>query len=164
MSVHTTVTYIATCPHCGAALSPVAGHHSWAPWLCYACSRGWFVAELVHREGWDRVTASWHHDARRDLEALVHKELHEAHERGSSLRHDQVTILALEVLEALATRWDLSTLASLLATIATATTTGELSVAVMQAETELNTLLAKIGVELELLKLLVAEAQRRAVI
>lgn len=128
--------------------------------MCYACSRGWFVAELGAAGGWDRVTASWQHHARRVLEPLVRDELAVARRRGSSLRPDQVAVLPADVLRGLVLRWQLASVASLLAAVNTA----PLSVAVMDAESELAALVAQVGVERELLELLVAEAQRRGVI
>lgn len=106
------------------------------------------------------MTASWQHHARRVLEPLVRDELAVARRRGSSLRPDQVTVLPADVLRGLVLRWQLASVASLLAAVNTA----PLSVAVMDAESELAALVAQVGVERELLELLVAEAQRRGVI
>jgi hypothetical protein len=46
-----------TCPHDGEALEPLDGDGETAPFLCRACSRGWWPSQLTPsaRALWDRA-------------------------------------------------------------------------------------------------------------
>lgn len=97
-----------TCPHCGHALVPVALGPETAPWLCSAstggCSTGWFHAQLT-QEG----RATWRpeyqdHGYAHHIHEAMQAERDEAHERGTSARHDQIALLHPDIRAELATR------------------------------------------------------------
>jgi hypothetical protein len=47
------------CPNCGNQLTSVDLNADTPPWLCKACSRGWWNAEIEAGELWDPDTRSW---------------------------------------------------------------------------------------------------------
>lgn len=99
-----TASYALTCPHCGGRLEPVAQGPECPPWLCRACRQGWWVAELTP----EARDAYRHH--RRDfrphkpVRVAVFAERELAHQRGTSLREDQLGIVAPSTLAALGGR------------------------------------------------------------
>lgn len=89
-----------TCPGCGGALRVVVGPSDWTPWACDECTRGWFVAELDARDGWDPASRSMAGGERERRKVEV--EYDAAHERGTSLREDQVDQADVTSIEAMA--------------------------------------------------------------
>lgn len=99
-----TTTYTATCPCCGQQLAPVAQGPAAAPWLCAACCRGWWAAELtpdaraIYRPERDDFRPH------KDVRAAVATEAQLAIQRGSSLRSDQLSLVPPATLQAVAGR------------------------------------------------------------
>lgn len=102
---------MSVCPNCGRSLVPVALDPQSAPWMCPSaggCGRGWWAREIAP----DAASAwrSAQHDfgfgvfaqtLRRDVKA----EHAAAHERGVSVREDQLPLLDPAALAALLAVW-----------------------------------------------------------
>ena len=95
-------SYAITCPHCGTTLEAVAQNPQTAPWLCRACSVGWWSAELT------KEARATYRIERRDfrpakpMRLLVEAEARLAKARGSSLREDQLKLVTTKTVQRVA--------------------------------------------------------------
>lgn len=97
-------TYRVTCPWCNNALYPIAFTPESAPWVCVVCSNAWWAAELseeARKRFRPAVCDFGIGPGLLELQAKVLQEREEARARGTSVRHDQVQLLPLYVLQRL---------------------------------------------------------------
>lgn len=97
-------TYLLSCPGCGQQLQPVALGPQHAPWACITCRHGYFVAELTAsaRAAFrPRQFDFGFGKPAQKIAIAVEAELSEALTRGTSLREDQLGLVALSVLSAM---------------------------------------------------------------
>ena len=98
--------YLATCPECGATLQAVVLDPDTPPWVCTICHLGWWVSELQTpvRSEWDSRTRSFHFRSLPALREAITQERATAAVLGTSVRVDQLNLLPLTALQALATK------------------------------------------------------------
>ena len=94
------------CPSCGAQLQHHVGPPQDTPWLCRACGRGWWNAELTPkaREAW-RPHEKDHGGVDVDTHLAIIEERHREHAdavgRRTSCREDHLPFLTAAQLDAL---------------------------------------------------------------
>lgn len=93
-----------TCPNCANALLAVVGSPESAPWLCTACHRGWWPAELTDeaRSTWNPMVRAFIRSDRAAARAAVAADRSAALERGTSLLPEQLGSVSAEALAAVA--------------------------------------------------------------
>lgn len=84
------MTYLTTCPRCGAELTHVALGPQHTPYLCRECQRGWWASELTTAARVAYSRANDDHERHSGVREAVHTEAALAHQRGTSLRPDQI--------------------------------------------------------------------------
>lgn len=84
------MAYHLNCPRCGSVLTHVALGPQHAPYLCRECQRGWWASELSQeaRAAYSRANDDFERHA--GIRDAVLAEAALAHQRGTSLRPDQI--------------------------------------------------------------------------
>ena len=102
----TTTSYSPTCPECGATLQAVVLDPDTPPWVCTISHLGWWVSELQTpvRSEWNSRTRSFHFRSLPALREAITQERATAAVLGTSVRVDQLNLLPLTALQALATK------------------------------------------------------------
>lgn len=91
------MTYLLSCPNCGAQLQPVVLGPDSAPWLCALCHISFWVAELSGqaRDAWQPTVKCYDWRARREmLDRATADEAAAASLRGTSALPEHLGLLS----------------------------------------------------------------------